>query len=402
MSNSYIPPQRILSRYADVLVNFALNSGKGVNPGEVVQIVVPDVAKPLALELQNTILRAGAHPMLRLQPTGFSSDFYRYANENQLKFFPEEYWRARVDLIDHQIAIIADVDPLELANVPPQKIFLQRNSSKKIRDWLNEKEVNNKYTWTIALWATPAKAAEVGLSLEDYWKQIIKACFLDKADPLVSWREVQTLQQDLLGKLNQLDLSHVHVSGEDMDLTIKIGEQRKWLGGSGRNIPSFEFFTSPDWRGTSGWIRFNQPLYRYGHIIEGIELEFKRGKVVGHKATKGKKLLTEMLKTPNADKVGEFSLTDKRLSRINHVMAETLYDENFGGLYGNTHIALGMAYKDTYKGDASKLKTADWKNLGFNDSAEHTDIISTNSRKVIAKLRSGKEFLLYENGLFKI
>jgi aminopeptidase len=32
-----------------------------------------------------------------------------------------------------------------------------------------------------------------------------------------------------------------------------------------------------------------------------------------------------------AAQVGEFSLTDRRFSRITHFMANTLYDENFGG-----------------------------------------------------------------------
>ncbi|MBU0627004.1 aminopeptidase [Patescibacteria group bacterium] len=26
-------------------------------------------------------------------------------------------------------------------------------------------------------------------------------------------------------------------------------------------------FTSPDWRETEGWVRFNQPLYIYGQMI---------------------------------------------------------------------------------------------------------------------------------------
>ena len=53
-----------------------------------------------------------------------------------------------------------------------------------------------------------------------------------------------------------------------------------WVGCSGRNIPSFEIFTSPDWRGTEGWISFNQPLYRYGNLVRGIRLEFSDGRVV--------------------------------------------------------------------------------------------------------------------------
>ncbi len=76
-------------------------------------------------------------------------------------------------------------------------------------------------------------------------------------------------------RLDALDIERVHVEGEDVDLRIAIGEQRRWLGGRGRNIPSFEIFTSPDWRGTEGWIDFNQPLYRYGNLVKGIRLEFR-------------------------------------------------------------------------------------------------------------------------------
>ena len=71
-----------------------------------------------------------------------------------------------------------------------------------------------------------------------------------------------------------------------------MGADRIWKMGGGRNIPSFECFTSPDWRGVEGWIRFNQPLYRYGNIIEDIYLKFDKGLVVEAKAKKGQKFLT--------------------------------------------------------------------------------------------------------------
>ena len=111
------------------------------------------------------------------------------------------------------------------------------------------------------------------------------------------------------GKLNKLapKTEKFHVKGPDADLWIKLGDKRLWKGGSGANIPSFELFTSPDWRGTNGWIRFNQPLYRYGNLISGIELTFKDGVVVKSSATKNEKVLKQMIATENADKVGEFS-----------------------------------------------------------------------------------------------
>lgn len=401
MQQPFVPSDLILQRYADVLVNFALNSGKGVKKGEVVECAVPDVAKPFALALQNTILKAGAHGMIRLIPTGFDKDFFNLANENQLKFFPVEYYKAKAALVDHQIGIIADVDPRELQDVPPAKMMATRNARKAYREWLTDKEVQGKFTWTLALWGVPAKAKEVGLSEEKYWDQIINACFLDKEDPIAEWKRVTKLQKDILKKLNALEIECVHLQGEDADLKIQLGADRIWMGGSGRNIPSFECFTSPNWRGTTGWVKFNQPLYRYGNVLKNIRLEFQNGLVSKAHAEVGNSLLQEMFKTENANKLGEYSLTDHRMSRITHVMAETLFDENIGGPQGNTHMAVGMAYKDCYRGDdATKLTKKDWEAKGFNDSAEHTDIISTTRRTVTATLTNGVEKVIYKDGEF--
>jgi len=399
---AYIPDQLIIDRYANVLVNFALNSGDGVKAGEVVECVVPDVAKPLALALQNALLKAGAQPMIRLLPTGFERDYFSLANDQQLTFFPEANLRSKSELLDHQIVIIADVDPYELADVDPAKIMLSRDSKKQYRDWLTDKETAGHFTWTIGLWGVEAKAATVGQSIEEYWAQIIQACFLDQEDPVAEWRKVRQQQIRILQQLNALSIEYLMVKGEDVELKVTLGADRIWEGGSGRNIPSFEFFTSPNWQGVEGWIRFNQPVYRYGQVMKDIELTFEAGKVVKAHAAEGDALLLQMLKTENADKVGEFSLTDKRMSRITHVMAETLFDENIGGPFGNTHLALGMAFKDCYRGDQSRLTKDEWEAKGFNDSAEHTDIISTTDRTVTAFLTNGEQKIVYQDGQFTL
>jgi hypothetical protein len=62
-----------------------------------------------------------------------------------------------VDITDHQIGIIADVDPFELQSIDPAKIIAARDSRKQIREWFEYKENRNKYTWTIALWGVQAK-----------------------------------------------------------------------------------------------------------------------------------------------------------------------------------------------------------------------------------------------------
>src|SRR5690606_25440749 len=113
---------------------------------------------------------------------------------------------------------------------------------------------------------TEAMAKEAGLSLKEYWNQIIKACFLDEKDPVALWKDLDKNIKQTAKKLDKLNIQKVHLEGPDVSLDILLGEKRKWASGGGANIPSFEIFTSPDWRGTNGWIKFNQPLYRYGNL----------------------------------------------------------------------------------------------------------------------------------------
>ncbi len=409
---SYAPSEKILKKYADVLVNFALGGGKGIRKGEVVRVSASESTKPLFTAVCNAIVDAGGHVISNYSPDdergdkrraeSFTRYFYEHAQPHQIGFFPEKYLKGLADQIDHSIFLLADADPHALKGVDPKKIMQRGVALKPYKDWLNQKEWKGKFTCTIALYGTPAMAKEAGLSEKEYWQQIIKACFLDEADPIAKWKRVYREIEDYRSKLNKLSpaIDRLHAVGPDMDLWIKLGEKRHWHAGSGRNIPSFEIFTSPDWRGTEGWIRFNQPLYRYGSKITGIELEFKNGLVVKSKAKTNEKLLKEMIATKHADRIGEYSLTDKRHSRITTFMAETLFDENMGGPFGNTHLALGMSYRDTYAGDVSKLTTKEAERLGFNDSSVHTDIISTTRRTVTAHLKNGKTKVIYKDGHF--
>ena len=81
-------------------------------------------------------------------------------------------------------------------------------------------------------------------------------------------------------------------------------------------------------------------------------------------------------------------------------MANTLYDENFGGRYGNCHVALGSSYADTYDGDPAQLTKRRKAHLGFNDSALHWDLVNTEKKRVVAHLKDGRHTTIYENGMF--
>lgn len=404
MKTPYVPSDEIIRKYADVLVRFALNSGEGVKPGEVVYCIVPDWAKPMYGALQDSILSSGAHPIMRYVPMGFEKSFFTLANDEQIMFFPKEYNRALVDTIDHRLVILPLEEPHGLEGVPPTKILMRAKSMQPMRQWLNDKEARGNYTWTLAFWGTPEYAKEAGMTLKEYWEQIIAACYLNDDDPIASWRKTFVEVERVRKILQSMPINRIHVVAEGTDLWMTLGEKRAWRGGSGRNIPSYEVFTSPDRRYTEGKISFNQPLFYNGVRIEGVRLTFKNGKVVEANANTNEHVLRTMLGEPNADYIGEFSMTDSRLSRITKPMCNTLFDENMGGKFGNSHLAVGMSYKDAYDGDPATLTPEDWERLGFNDPncSVHTDIITTTDRDVDAELHDGSIKPIYRKGKFVI
>jgi len=273
---------------------------------------------------------------------------------------------------------------------------------KPLRDIMRKNEEQGTLGWTLCMMPTEELAKKAKLSLRQYTNQIIKACYLDKPDPVGAWKSVFKDAVAIKKWMNSMDVKHYHVESEGIDLKIRPGDRRRWIGISGHNIPSFELFISPDWRGTEGTYFANQPSFRSGNLVEGVKLKFKRGSVSETKARKGETFTKkQLLMDKGARRVGEFSLTDKRFSKINRFMASTLYDENYGGRYGNCHLAVGASYTDTYDGDPAKL-TKDMKDkLGFNDSALHWDLVNTEKKTVTAHLASGKKVVVYENGMFK-
>lgn len=401
-----LPSPDHLRRYADVLVNFALGDGAGIKRGDVVLVQAKEVAKPLYAEVCQAVWRAGGHVIDLYQPAGdaehdLSRRFYELASDEQLDFFPATYLKGLIDQCDHAVHLLAEDDPRALEGVEPARIVRHQQSLAPMMAWQIAKESAGRFTWTVALYGTEAMAAEAHLPFDEYWEQIVSGCFLDDPDPAERWREVQRRMNTHKDMLNGLPIERLHVEGEDVDLWITLGDRRRWVGAPTRNVPSFEIFTSPDWRGTEGWVVFSEPLYCFGKLIRRARLEFDQGRVVAASAAENEDLLKALVATDGADRVGEFSLTDQRLSRITRFMACTLFDENVGGRYGNTHLALGQSLpQECYDGDPAAATPEELRRLGFNESAVHTDIVSTSDRTVTATLAGGSTRVIYADGQF--
>ena len=396
----------LLNKYAQVMVKYALNNGQGINKGDTVFLVGQECTKDLFMAIAKEVYTAGGNLITNYQPDNLRDNslarfLLQHGADEQISFFAKPYWQGLVEATDHILFIVSEPDIHYLEGIPSAKISSLNSARAPYMKMREKKEQEGKLSWSLCLYGTQSMADEAGLSLEEYWEQIIEACYLRENDPVVKWKTVQKEIEHIKDQLDALEIEKLHIKGDDVDLHIQIGEHRKWLSGGGKNIPSFEIFTSPDWRGTNGTIEFNQPLYYSGKRIAGVSLRFENGVVVASSATENEDALKEMIAQENADKVGEFSLTDKRHSRITKFMATTLFDENMGGAFGNTHIALGNAYKDTYSGDMATVTDQQWADMGYNSCPKvHTDIISTSNRTVTARLRNNTERVIYEGGQF--
>ncbi len=395
--------EKQLERYADVLL-WGLQkarTGKFRN-NDIILVRYNLAALRLAEILQAKLLDKGFNPLVRLLPTSvMEQTFFDKANKNQLIFEPPGE-KVLYKNLNGSIFLYAPESLTHLQHIDPSKIAKAAIARKPLRDILSKREEQGTFGWTLCSFPTAQMAKHARLSFKHYVDQIARACYLNKPNPVQAWEEIYRSAQSIKRWLNKLRIKYYHVESKDIDLKIAHGEKRRWIGISGHNIPSFELFISPDWRQTEGVYVANQPSYRSGNYVKGVRLEFKKGSVVKVGAEAGRDFVKKQLSMDKgANRLGEFSLTDTRFSKIDTFMADTLYDENFGGRFGNCHIAVGSSYSDTFSGNPAKLTKSLKQRLGFNDSALHWDLINTEDKTVTAHMANGKKMVIYEKGKFK-
>jgi aminopeptidase len=391
-----------LHRYADVLI-WGLKTARA-KPFKKQDVILIRYEKPgirLVEILYEKLLLQGYHPIPRLAlSVEMEKCFYHHADSAQLTFIPpgdkELYER-----LNGNIYVNAPESITHLQAVDPKRIGKSAVARKILRDIMTGREEKGELGWTLCVYPTVELARHAQMSLEEYTAQIIRACYLDHPDPTEQWKGVYKKAMTIKKWLNSLDVQTFHIESERTDLMITPGKKRKWIGVTGHNIPSFELFISPDWRGTRGVYFSDQPSYRSGNYVKNIRLEFDKGKVIHVSAETGKEFIIKQLAMDTgANRVGEFSLTDKRFSKIDRFMASTLFDENFGGQNGNCHIAVGSSYSDTYDGNPAELTPKTKQQLGFNDSALHWDLVNTEPKQITAHLIDGRRVLIYQDGEF--
>lgn len=391
-------------KYADVMIwalEAARRNGK-FKPYDTVLLRSDLSALPLARALYAKLLARRCQVIMRFNaPEDFSKTFYLHADDKQLAFIApgEKEFQSGINGL---ISVRAPEDLTHLKQVDPSRIAKSAVAHKPLREILDVREQKGLFSWTLCNYPTEELAKRAGLSVKEYANQVARACFLNEKDPVKKWQEV-TRQITEIGKwLSSLPIKTLRVETQNMDFEVLLGEKRKFIAGGGCNVPSFEIFTSPDWRGTRGVYFADLSSYRSGNYVKGVRLEFEKGRAVKADAQQGAEFVRKMLAMDKgAAQIGEFSLTDRRFSKITKFMADILYDENFGGKYGNCHVAVGSSYADTFAGAPGKLDKKTKEKLGFNDSSLHWDLINTENKTVTVCLKDGSKHVIYEKGQFR-
>jgi len=393
-----------LEKYADVLLWGLKTARKSkFKKGDIILIQYENPALPLAEILFKKIVAMGMHPVQRMGLTfGMEKGFFEEADDKQLVFIPPGE-KELYENVNGRIFLRAPESLTHLKDIDPARIGTVLVSRKPLKDILDKREEQGFYSWTLCTFPTHELARQAKTTIRHYATQIIKACYLDKENPVQEWESILNNVHGIKKWLNSLKIKTLHIEAKNIDLTITPGEKRKWSGVSGHNIPSFEIFFSPDWRGTEGTYYANLPSFRSGNYVKGIRLTFQKGAVVKIEADEGEQFaIKQLAMDKGASRIGEFSLTDRRFSRIDRFMADTLFDENFGGRHGNSHIAVGSSYTESYTGNQADMTKQLKEKLGFNDSALHWDLVNTERKTVTAHLTSGKKLVIYEDGQFKV
>ncbi|TDT90610.1 aminopeptidase [Pseudodesulfovibrio indicus] len=393
-----------MENYAEVLTwALAESRERPLRNGEPVLIRYDIPGLALAEAVYSRLMDMHLSPVTMANPTPYM-EMERYLNSSYGQLLFQQPGLAELySQVGGVINIIAPEELTHLQTVDPRTIAEARRADTPNRRILQRRRQSGAMGWTTCIYPTEALAEASGMTLDEYAKALLRACWLNMPDPVREWRRMQREVGELGAWLDGLAIDRLKVESENADLTVGMGENRRFVGVNGANIPGYEIYVAPDSRKVDGIYYADQPTLRYGRLLFGLSLEFSGGIATTVEAERGATFVQQQLYSDaGARRVGEFSLTDKRFSRVDRFMAHTLLDENFGGEHGNCHIALGGSVLESFAGPAEMLTPELEYELGFNSSDMHWDLVNTQPKRVTAWLKDGTPKLIYENGEFRL
>ena len=278
------------------------------------------------------------------------------------------------------ISLTGDPAPRLLDDLDPRRVAIPRArdlAAERIRVALGE-----RVRWTIAAYPTEGWAETVlgEPNVERLWAAVATAVRLDEDDPSAAWRAHVGGLQVRARTLNELKLDAVRFHGDGTDFVVGLLPQSDWRCGGravdGRpfvaNMPTEEVFVTPDRNRADGVVRSTKPLPLNGTVVQGLEVRFREGAIVGVEAESGADVVrAQVALDEGASRLGELAVVDggSRVGQTGITFFNTLFDENAA-----CHIAYGQSAGGVDE-DVASLDGEGQLALGVNQSAVHTDFM---------------------------
>ena len=362
-----------IDNLAKTLVHYSVE----VKAGDWVLIQGNVVSMPLIEAVLRRVVRAGGNPTTLISADRLRAMQMKEASEEQLK------WTSPLDPIiyndvDVMISLWGSENTRAMSGVDPKKTQIFQAARRPMMERYMERIASGDLRWVGTQFPCPALAQEADMGLEEFEDFVYAATHADEEDPIKHWQGVHKRQMELVGWLK--GRRELTVRGPNVDLTLSI-DGRNFISADGRkNMPDGEIFTSPVEDSAEGWIKYTYPALYNGREVDGIELEFKAGKVIKASAKKNEELLLSQLDLDDeARYLGEFAIgTNYAIDRFTKSI---LYDEKIGG---TIHMALGHGFAEIG---------------GKNKSVLHWDMVC--DMRQDSEIRADGE-LFYKDGQFVI
>ena len=318
-------------KLAKLLVEYSIR----LKRNETVLIEAFDIPDEMTAALIRAARDAGGVPFAQVYHARVNRALALEASDRQLNIMAS-HELARMKKMNAYIAMRGSHNITELADVPAEKMQL---IGKKMRPVQDQRVKRTK--WVVLRWPTPSMAQLAGMSTEAFEDFFFDVCTLD-------YRKLQPGMKALKGLMEKTD--RVQIKGPGTDLNFSIKGIPAIICGGDRNIPDGEVFTAPVKDSVEGQLTFNAPSIYQGTAFDGIQLSFKRGKIVEASSNETEKLNKILDSDTGARYIGEFSLGFN--PRVFQPMRDILFDEKIAGSF---HFTPGQAYEEADNGNRSQV-----------------------------------------------
>src|SRR5262245_56024158 len=318
-------------KLAKLLVEYSIR----LKRNETVLIEAFDIPDEMTVALIRAVRKAGGVPFAQTYQTRVNRALALEASDRQLNVMAN-HELVRMKKMNAYIAVRGSNNITELSDVPPGTM---KSIARKMRPVQDQRVKKTK--WVVLRWPTPSMAQLAGMSTEAFEDFFFDVCTLD-------YRKLKPGMKALKALMERTDRVQIKGPGTDLNFSIK-GIPAVICGGD-RNIPDGEVFTAPVKDSVEGQLTFNAPSIYQGTAFDGIQLNFKRGKIVDASSNETEKLNKILDSDAGARYVGEFSLGFN--PRVFQPMRDILFDEKIAGSF---HFTPGQAYEEADNGNRSQV-----------------------------------------------